>query len=47
MFFLLVELTGKDAEHMSRAILQALNGLEAPEDKIAALCKKYAELVSS
>ena len=30
---------------MSRAILQALNGLETPEEKIAALCKKYAELV--
>ncbi|XP_072036093.1 beta-taxilin-like isoform X1 [Amphiura filiformis] len=36
---------GKDAEHMSRAILQALNGLETPEEKIAALCKKYAELL--
>ncbi|XP_063954705.1 alpha-taxilin-like [Lytechinus pictus] len=36
---------GKDAEHMSRAIMQALNGLETPEDKIAALCKKYAELL--
>eukprot|EP00057_Strongylocentrotus_purpuratus_P018637 XP_011673111.1 PREDICTED: beta-taxilin [Strongylocentrotus purpuratus] len=36
---------GKDAEHMSRAIMQALNGWEKPEDKIAALCKKYAELL--
>ncbi|XP_071481437.1 uncharacterized protein [Diadema antillarum] len=36
---------GKDAEHMSRAIMQALNGLETPEEKIAALCKKYAELL--
>ncbi|PIK42211.1 putative alpha-taxilin [Apostichopus japonicus] len=36
---------GRDSEHMNRAISQALAGLNSPEEKIAALCKKYAELL--
>ncbi|KAJ8027505.1 Alpha-taxilin [Holothuria leucospilota] len=36
---------GRDSEHMSRAVMQALAGLDTPEEKIAALCKKYAELL--
>ncbi|XP_033125684.1 alpha-taxilin-like [Anneissia japonica] len=36
---------GRDAEHMSRAIIQALDGLDTPEEKVTALSKKYADVL--
>ncbi|XP_077977757.1 beta-taxilin-like [Glandiceps talaboti] len=36
----------KELDHISRTMMQALNGLETPEEKIAALCKKYADLTA-
>jgi hypothetical protein len=39
---LLLVLTGKEIT----LLMQTLNTLSTPEEKLAALCKKYAELVS-
>ncbi|XP_071955869.1 beta-taxilin-like [Antedon mediterranea] len=36
---------GRDADHMSRAIIQALDGLDTPEEKVTALSKKYADVL--
>ncbi|XP_006815122.2 uncharacterized protein LOC100371254 [Saccoglossus kowalevskii] len=36
----------KELDHISRTMMQALNGLNTPEEKIAALCKKYADLTA-
>lgn len=39
----LIQLLGKEV----LLLMQALNTLSTPEEKLAALCKKYADLVSS
>ncbi len=38
-----VFVSGKEVD----VLMQALNSLATPEEKLAALCKKYADLVSS
>ncbi|XP_070567513.1 alpha-taxilin-like isoform X2 [Ptychodera flava] len=36
----------KELEHISRTMMQAMSGLDSPDEKINAVCKKYAELTA-
>ena len=41
-----VIVTGRNIEAATKSMLKALSQLETPEEKIAALCSRYADLLS-